>query len=189
MSRLEPLDEDLLTSDQKSLRDSVVGTRKGLGPDVWKSGPFGVWQHAPDLGMKALELGAQVRFATELDPQMREVAICCVGVHFKSKFEFEAHAAIAISEGIDSNYLDVLAEGGQPSWKRELMITQKFTEELLQSTRVSDSTYGMMLNVVGPKGMVELGSTIGYYCLVSLTLNAFQVDLADSMIDRWPEET
>ncbi|MDG1198116.1 MAG: hypothetical protein P8O86_08875 [Actinomycetota bacterium] len=189
MSRLEPLDEDLLTSDQKSLRDSVVGTRKGLGPDVWKSGPFGVWQHAPDLGMKAVELGAQVRFATELDPQMREVAICCVGVHFKSKFEFEAHAAIAISEGIDSSYLDVLAEGGQPSWERELMITQKFTEELLQSTRVSDSTYGMMLNVVGSKGLVELVSTIGYYCLVSLTLNAFQVDLADSMIDRWPEET
>jgi 4-carboxymuconolactone decarboxylase len=188
MSRLGPLDEDLLSTDQKSLRESVVGTRKGLGPDVWKSGPFGVWQHAPGIGMKAVELGAQVRFATELDPQMREVAICCVGVHFKSKFEFEAHAAIAISEGIDSSYLDVLAEGGRPNWKRELMITQKFTEELLQSTRVSDSTYGTMLGLIGSKGLVELVSTIGYYCLVSLTLNAFQVGLADAMVDRWPEE-
>jgi|TARA_B110000438_G_scaffold127765_1_gene124144 4-carboxymuconolactone decarboxylase len=188
MSRLEPLDEDLLSADQKKLRDVVVGTRKGLGPNVWKSGPFGVWQHAPDLGLKAVELGAQVRFATELNPQMREVAICCVGVHFKSKFEFEAHAALAISEGIDSSHLDVLAEGGQPDWKWELIITQKFTEELLQSARVSDSTYGAMLREIGEKALVELVSTIGYYCLVSLTLNVFQVDLADSMIDRWPEE-
>ena len=45
-----------------------------------------------------------------------------------------------------------------------------------------------MLRAVGEKALVELVSTIGYYCLVSLTLNVFQVDLADSMIDRWPEE-
>ena len=36
--------------------------------------------------------------------------------------------------------------------------------------------------------VVELVSSVGYYCMVSLTLNAFEVPLVDGMIDPWPED-
>jgi hypothetical protein len=34
---------------------------------------------------------------------------------------------------------------------------------------------------------VELVASVGYYCMVSLTLNAFQVPLAEGMDDPWPD--
>ena len=37
-------------------------------------------------------------------------------------------------------------------------------------------------------GAVELVTTIGYYCLISLTLNAFEVPLPNEMQDPWPNE-
>jgi 4-carboxymuconolactone decarboxylase len=39
----------------------------------------------------------------------------------------------------------------------------------------------------GETGTVELVTTIGYYCLISLTLNAFDVKLADGMQDPFPD--
>jgi hypothetical protein len=36
-------------------------------------------------------------------------------------------------------------------------------------------------------GAVELVTTIGYYCLICLTLNAFEVPLSKEMEDPWPE--
>ena len=42
-----PKEEDL-DGPQKALRDAVLGSRKGLGSEVWGRGPFGVWQNAPN---------------------------------------------------------------------------------------------------------------------------------------------
>jgi hypothetical protein len=35
--------------------------------------------------------------------------------------------------------------------------------------------------------MIELVATIGYYCLISLTLNAFEIPLEPGMKDPFPE--
>jgi 4-carboxymuconolactone decarboxylase len=40
----------------------------------------------------------------------------------------------------------------------------------------------------GEQGAVELVTTIGYYCLISLTLNAFEVPLSADMADPWPQD-
>ena len=37
--------------------------------------------------------------------------------------------------------------------------------------------------IFGPQGMVELVTTVGYYSLISLLLNGFEVDLPSSMTD------
>ena len=79
----------------RALRDAVVGSRKGLGPEVWGEVRL-FWQSAP-TGHPALDLGAAVRFKTQLPPDVRQVAICTVGVHYKAKFEFAAHRAIGVS--------------------------------------------------------------------------------------------
>ena len=38
------------------------------------------------------------------------------------------------------------------------------------------------------EGLIELVTTIGYYCVVCLTLNAFEVPLPESWTDPFPEE-
>ncbi len=54
--RLSIPDEGELSESQGKLRDAVVGSRKGLGAEIWGRGPFGVWQNAPNVGHPALDL-------------------------------------------------------------------------------------------------------------------------------------
>ncbi|MDP7065986.1 MAG: hypothetical protein QF637_00010 [Acidimicrobiales bacterium] len=187
MSRLQVPEEENLDQSQKALRDAVVGSRKGLGPEVWGRGPFGVWQNAPNVGHPALDLGAAVRFGTSLAADAREVAICAVGVHYKAKFEFAAHRAIGIEAGLSANALDLLAAGEDPGWSGDLDLVHRYTVALLLDHRVSEELHQELVECVSESGAVELVTTIGYYCLICLTLNAFEVPLSKEMEDPWPD--
>ena len=187
MSRLQIPKEENLDQSQEALRDAVVGSRKGLGPEVWGRGPFGVWQNAPNVGHPALDLGGAVRFDTALAADVREVAICSVGVHYKAKFEFAAHRAIGIEAGLSADALDLLAAGEDPGWSGELDLAHRYTVALLLDHRVSEELHHELVECFSESGAVELVTTIGYYCLICLTLNAFEVPLSKEMEDPWPE--
>ncbi|MEI7925916.1 MAG: carboxymuconolactone decarboxylase family protein, partial [Chloroflexota bacterium] len=52
-----------------------------------------------------------------------------------------------------------------------------FVNEYLQTHRVSDATYDRAKAALGENGVVDLVGIVGYYCLVSMTLNVFEVAL------------
>ena len=58
-----------------------------------------------------------------------------------------------------------------------------FGHELLTTRRVSDATYTRAVEQLGMKGVVELTGILGYYGLISLTINAFEVPLPDGASD------
>ena len=186
--RLAIPDESDLTEAQQVLRDAVVGSRKGLGPEIWGRGPFGVWQNAPNVGKAALDLGGAVRFGTEIPDMAREVAICTVGAHYRAKFEFAAHRAIGIAAGLDSAALDRLAMGADPGWSDDLGLVYSYAQALLNEHRIDQELHEELVVCFGEQGAVELVTTIGYYCLISLTLNAFEVPLSADMADPWPQD-
>jgi 4-carboxymuconolactone decarboxylase len=51
-----------------------------------------------------------------------------------------------------------------------------------------DATYVAACDTFGETGLIELVGIIGYYCMVSLTLNAFEVSLTDGMEDPFPDD-
>jgi 4-carboxymuconolactone decarboxylase len=50
-----------------------------------------------------------------------------------------------------------------------------YVRELLRSHRINEPTFQSLLARLGVNGMVELTATIGYYSMVSCTLNAFEL--------------
>lgn len=54
-----------------------------------------------------------------------------------------------------------------------------FAKELLDTRKVSDVTYQRAVAELGLTAMVELVGVLGYYGLVSMTINAFEVPLPD----------
>jgi 4-carboxymuconolactone decarboxylase len=50
-----------------------------------------------------------------------------------------------------------------------------FVQELYKTRRVTDRTYKRMKSVVGDAAMVELVGILGYYALISMTLNVFRM--------------
>lgn len=188
MSRLPPLDEAALTSEQRAVLDAInAGPRAQSGRRIGLIGPFGVWTRSPAVGMAAQALGATIRYQTELPDNVREIAICTVGAHHRAKFEFAAHAPLAIAAGAAPEIIDAIRAGREPEFTdTEERLAYRVAIELLRQHRLSDATYGEAKEAFGESVLIELVSVVGYYCMVSLTLNAFEVPLLESMTDPFP---
>ena len=193
MTRLTPLTRDDLADDGRTLWDNMIDTRgRGgldiVGPDGSLLGPFNAFLHAPDLGRRLLALGGQVRFKTSLERRLSEIAICTTGAYWQSEFEFFAHGPMAIEHGIDPAVIEALRAGETPTFERDDERTvHDVTMQLLENHRVDADTYARAVELLGEQGMVELASTVGYYCLISLTLNLFAVGLPDGATPSWPD--
>ena len=82
-----------------------------------------------------------------------------------------------------------LREGAKPEFNdTKLDLAYRITNQLLQSHSVDDKAYTEGINEFGEQGMIELVSLVGYYCLVSLTLNIFEVPLDNGMEDPFPNK-
>ena len=145
------------------------------------TGPFGAWLRTPGLGNPLQALGAALRFNSPLDDQTREIVICTVGVFYRARFEVAVHLKLAIESGVDQNEMKKLCQHKAPSFPAKQQTAYAFSTELLENNRVSDQTYTKTARFFSEEQLVALVSTIGYYCLISHTLNAFNIPLEDDM--------
>jgi 4-carboxymuconolactone decarboxylase len=150
-------------------------------------GPFGVWMHAPELGLAMSRLGGRVRFATSLPANITEVAICTTGAFHQAKFEFAAHRGLAIKAGVDAASIDRLGAGDDPGFEGDEAAAHAVATEILRDHKISDATYADAEARFGSQGMVELLTTVGYYCLISTLLNGFDIPLVAGMTDPFPD--
>jgi 4-carboxymuconolactone decarboxylase len=191
MSRLSPLDETSLSAEQRALYESINSgprARQGARRDkIGLTGPFSVWLHSPTIGNAAQSFGAVVRFGTTLPERIKEIAICTVGAHYQAKFEFAAHGPMAIAAGVPALAVEAIRVGRDPAFSDAAdAASHRVALELLTKHRIDAETYAEALRHFGESGLVELVTIVGYYCLVSLTLNAFDVPLTERMTDPFP---
>ncbi len=179
--RLPEIDADRLNDDQLRLHEMLMSRPEVAAMGL--VGPFGVWMHAPDVGIAMSRLGGKVRFSTSLPANLTEVAICTTGAHYRAAFEFAAHRTMAVRAGVDAGKLDRLAAGDEPGFDGDEAAAYAVAVELLRDQRISVSTYADAAERFGHQGMVELVTTVGYYSLISLLLNGFEVPLAAGMTD------
>lgn len=174
--RLTDIAEERLTPPQRAFRDAIVASRKIPG----LRGPFAVWVHAPEYGDLVQTLGAHCRYKSGLPPRLSEFAILVVARQWRAQFEWYAHAPLAEKAGVSPQTIkDVQAGRAPKKAARDERAIHDFVVELHRTRRVSDKTYARTHAVLGDTGMVELSGIVGYYTLVSMTLNAFRVPLPE----------
>ncbi|MCY3567560.1 MAG: carboxymuconolactone decarboxylase family protein [Chloroflexi bacterium] len=185
MPRLEPQTFDTLDDDQRVLWDNITTGPRGnperehgglAGADGALIGPFNALFQSPLLGDAIQKLGAAVRYETSLPNDLLEVAICTMGGHWRANFEFWAHARLAKNAGVSEGAIDAIRDGEQPFFgdQRQQTVYQ-FGRELIEHQRVSDETYESLKGMIGERGVFEVASVMGYYALVSIGLNTFNV--------------
>jgi len=192
MTRLSPLTANDLDEDQREVWESLTATRGAglelVGPDGSLIGPFNAFVHAPKVGKRLSSLGGLLRFRTSIDRRLSEVAICTVGAHWHSEFEFWAHAPMAIEHGVSESVIDAMRDGRTPEFERDdERVVFELVTQLLTDHRVDADTFAAGKALLGEKGLVELVSTVGYYCLISMTLNLFEVALPAGADPIWPQ--
>ncbi len=173
MARIPGIDPATLTPEQKRIHDEIVS-----GPRGKVEGPLRVWLTSPGLADRAQALGAFCRYGTSLDPRLSELAILVTGAYWRAGFEWHVHAPIAIKAGLDPAAVEAIRIDGVPKLDRDdERAVYAFARELLTTRRVSDETYASAESTLGRLAIVDLVGVLGYYGLISMTINAFDVPL------------
>jgi 4-carboxymuconolactone decarboxylase len=168
-----------LDAAQREVWDRVVS-----GPRGQVIGPLRAAIHNAELAGRWSALGEALRFNTSLPKRLSELAICVTGRRWSSQVEWFVHAKVAEQSGISSAILDDIRDGRAPDFAdAQEAVVYDFSRELQTDGRVSDATYAAAREAFGVRGVVELTALIGYYTMVSMTLNAHGVPLPDGERD------
>lgn len=169
-SRLPLPDVAGLDPDQRAVHASIMATRGNI------SGPFLAWLHSPGLASPAEKLGAFCRYHTVFEWVESELLILCVAAHYQCLGEQQIHEPIAHQAGLSSRAIECLRIGQVPELATERQrLMHRVATELLGTHRLSDLLYQSGREAFGERGMVELVGIVGYYTLVAMTLNAFEM--------------
>ena len=170
-TRFPELSPEQLTPDQKALRDALLA-----GPRHSVEGPFNAWMRSPVLGDRLQKVGEHLRFHSSLPPKLNEFAILITAVEWQAGFEWHAHHPLALKAGLEPQVASDLQEGRRPSAMTEdEALVYDFATELHRRHQVSDAVYAAAVARFGEQGVVDLIALLGYYTLVSMTLNVAEV--------------
>jgi 4-carboxymuconolactone decarboxylase len=106
----------------------------------------------------------------------------------RASFEFAAHAPLAIQGGLSADAVEAIRIGESPRFEAEdETAVYAFSRELLDEHRVNDTTYDRLKACIDEQGVVEVIGLLGYYTMVSMTLNVFEVLLREGMEDPFAD--
>lgn len=173
--RPPPLDPEAFSPEQRRVHDAIAA-----GPRGKVEGPLRVWLHSAGLADRAQALGAFCRYDTTLPPRLSELAILVTGAFWAAGFEWAVHAPIAARAGLDPAAIEAIRRGEAPAFAAEdERLVHDFALALHRDHRVPDALYARAQAVLGTQALVELVGLLGYYTLISMTINAFDVPLPE----------
>jgi 4-carboxymuconolactone decarboxylase len=171
--RIKDIATEEMNADQRRIADEIAA-----GPRGKLQGPLKVWLHSPALADKAQRLGQFCRYETSLPTHLSELAILVTGRFWDAEFEWYAHKKIGLNAGLDPALVEAIRRRKVPSFKSDAeRIVYEFATQLHRDHRVGDATYAEAMVEFGETGVVDLVGILGYYTLISMTLNTFHVPL------------
>ncbi|OSI22493.1 carboxymuconolactone decarboxylase family protein [Bradyrhizobium canariense] len=189
--RLALLSTSELTPEQKMLyrdmRSGIETKFKGFEAINGQGiliGPWNPWLRFSKFGGPIWELVKVLSFSPTLPGLVREVAILVTGAHFCSACELYAHVSIAEAAGLSEDKIAAIAAGQCPgNLTDEEAVAYEVASALVSGAVLPEIIHRRAVRVFGEEGAAELIYLVGLYCLVSVTLNGFDVPVPDHK--RW----
>ncbi len=156
-------------------------------------GPFDAWALNPDTGRRIWQLGGALRFKPTIDRRYIELAILMTGQLWQAQFEWFAHEPMARDAGLPEEVIQALKVGAEPTFADSNdddgdRRCWRFCRPLLDRQPVDDETYQAVVSRFGEAGAADLINACGFYTLVSMTLNTFQVELPAGATPPFPAD-
>ena len=179
MKRVVDWSLDQLTDEQLKIYKEIAE-----GPRGSVVGPLKVWLNNPKFAASAQELGKYTRYESSLPPILSELAIITTGRCWSSHFEWEQHAPLAEKNGIKKEDINKIANAIRPIFKNQkLQVVYDFSAEININKKVSDELYTKSYNLLGQNSIIDIVAICGYYSLISMTINAFEIQAEGT---KWP---
>jgi 4-carboxymuconolactone decarboxylase len=174
---------DTLDAEGQRAFDVIVNpdSRYASGP----RGPVTAWLYSPLMAEHVFPASTYLRYGTEKDQRLTELAILSTAREVRNQYEWTAHEPLAQRAGLEQEIIDLLRRRGDleaaadvPGLGDVERTIIRFAREVVSEEKVSSETYARAIEHLGQKGVMDLAGLIGYYSFVNVTLKAFDVQLA-----------
>ncbi len=183
MARIDFPTPETMSVEQRKVYDAIIS-----GPRKTLVGPLRAALHNPELADRWQKMGALLRFGTSVPPILSELAILVTARRWNSQIEWYIHALAAQKAGLSDAVINAIRIAEVPSFENEAQANiYEFARQLLQYGEVREDCYQRVHTQLQTVGIVELTAIIGYYTMVSMTLNAHEIPLP-SEVDEAPLE-
>jgi 4-carboxymuconolactone decarboxylase len=176
MARIELTPEAQRTPEEQAVCQEAISGIRGRVP-----APMIAWLKNPELARRGQKLGELLRYQTTLEPRLSELAILVTARHWTAHYEWTVHKRDGLKAGMDPAVVDAIAERRTPVLRDAAeQAVYDVSITLLATRRVPDALYRRAVEALGERGMVELVGILGYYALVAMTLNVFEIGLPEA---------
>lgn len=171
MPRLREIPESELDEAQRAAVAEAVSGVRGRMP-----APMRAWIASPELAARAQKLGEFLRYGTALGPRLSELAILVTARAWTSQYEWFVHEKAARAAGLAEGVIAAVAARARPDFADEREeIVHDIALVLHAERRLPEALYARGRALLGERALVELIGVLGYYTLVSMTLNVFEI--------------
>jgi 4-carboxymuconolactone decarboxylase len=155
-----------------SLADPRGASLRGL------RGPGGILLHSPELARHTRPLNHHLRHEAGLGGRVRELAILTTARALDSQFEWAAHEAEAVREGVSRDIIDIVKYRKSAAALDEAdRIVIELGREIFTARKVAPQTYARALAQFGRRALVDLVALMGNYAGTAALLTAFDMQL------------
>ena len=165
--------KDQIEPQHHPIVDGIISSRGSL------HGPFSVFLHSPELAGRVAHLGAFVRFEGTLDMRVRVLAAMTVAREFEAEYVWGAQTGSARRQNVPESTISAIRDNRSDGIPAEDLAVIEFTRALLRRHRLPDAEAAEMRKRLGDDGFIQLTGAIGYYSMLSMTVNACELEAGD----------
>ncbi len=167
MARLPYIGPDDLGPDDQDLLARPINLAKMLA-------------HSPGGSRAFSRLGSWIRFKSDLDPRLREMAILRIGVLAGNEYEYSHHVKLGLEFGLtDADIEDVLAGPEVASLGPLERVVLRAADEATTDGAIAEDTIVELRERLGDQLTVELTIVIAFYNGVVRLLSSLGIDVED----------
>lgn len=148
-------------------------------------GPVAMWVYSPLMAEHIFPASSYLRFGTEKDQRLTELAILATAREVRSQYEWSSHEPAAERAGLEPAIITLVktrADLDSPGDVSGFGIREKtivrYVREVISEEKLSSSTFSRARELFGERGVMDLAGLVGYYGFVNTTLKTFDVQLA-----------
>ena len=147
-----------------------------ISKNAMENGPGSVMINSPEMRKRANHLVFYFREEWELPQNIQEMVMIMTARAKDCQYIWFAHAARAREQGISDAFVDALRDKKPlPKLEGAEQIVVDYATELFGANRVSAATFKAALDHFGAQLLTELTTMMGYYSMLALNVNAFEV--------------
>ena len=174
--RLSLARRDELDAEGQRIYDSLADPRGGSLRGL--RGPGGIHLHSPGLTRYTRPLNHYLRQEAGLGGRLRELAILVTARELDSQFEWAAHEAEALREGLAPETIETIRHRrGTHNLDEADTVVIELGREIFAARKVSSATFARALALFGRRKLIDLVALMGNYAATAAMLTTFDMQL------------